>query len=120
VAAFVAATMALALAVAAFVAATLTAATLTAFVAALPVTAFVAAATTAFALVAVAFVVLAAAFAVITRWFVLVEAGAAHPTPAISAAGKRQRAAGAEHEKPNGKKCRQTLPHERSFVVSFS
>lgn len=47
---------------------------------------------------------------------VLVEACAAATDPP-HAAGPGHRATGAEHEKSDGEKCRQALPHEKSLVL---
>ncbi|MFZ1155506.1 MAG: hypothetical protein WAN93_11435 [Solirubrobacteraceae bacterium] len=58
----------------------------------------------------------AKAFAVDAWRFVLVEAGAARSTASANA-GQSQRAAGAKHEKPDRDEGRETLLHERSFLL---
>jgi hypothetical protein len=55
----------------------------------------------------------------VARWAlrtILMEAGATTGVPS-DAAGPCHRTTGAEHEKSNGEKCRQALPHERSLVL---
>ena len=55
----------------------------------------------------------AGAFAMHARWFVLVEACAAS---AATATGQGERAAGAEHEKPDCEEARQALPEESLWL----
>ena len=112
----------LVVAVAAFVAAV--AGAVTTFVTA----AFIASAGTgAFAATFVSTFVATAAFAaafavvavtVVTRRFVLVEACASRT--GANSTSPRQRATGAECQKRNRQKCRQTLLHERSFARGLS